>query len=259
MNRAPKDDIIVDIETVGPEWEELDEVTRTYLAERSLRALQREGLDTEAASLLAQPRAAERLALELGLARVIAIGICNVRTGDAAVILEQHGDAVARELDRPRIYVAPEELLLRRWWDWATKYGRIITFNGRGYDGPVLHVRSAQLGVPCSRDLVPYRYDMGQHCDLAEALNFMGSVRGGYSVDYWCRRFGIESPKAAGVDGGDIAELYRAGRMMEIGQYVARDVRAQRELYLKLQRSYLHLFKGGPDLLVEEPLMRVQA
>lgn len=258
-NEMAKDDLVVDVETVAPEWDELDEPTRGYLAERSLRQLQRDGLDAEAAGLLAKPRAAERLALEHGLARVAAIGICNVRTGDVAVILEQRGDAKPAELDRPRIYTGTEDVVLRRWWDWAPKYGRIVGFNVRGYDGPVLHIRSAQLGVGCTRELVPYRYSFEHVCDLAEALNFMGGVRTGYTLDWWCRRFDIESPKAEGVDGSEVAGLYRAGRMMDIARYLARDLRATRELYLRLRSSYLHLFRDGPPLTpAQEPLLRVE-
>ena len=43
-------------------------------------------------------------------------------------------------------------------------------------------------------------------------------------------------------------KLYRAGRLPDIGEYVAGDVTATRELYLRLRASFAFLFKGGPAL-----------
>jgi 3'-5' exonuclease len=75
------------------------------------------------------------------------------------------------------------------------KRTRLVTFNGRGYDGPVLMTRSAQLGIAPSRNLVPYRYDLSDHCDLFDVLGYQGASRDRFSLDYWCRRFDVESPK----------------------------------------------------------------
>ena len=120
-----------------------------------------------------------------------------------------------------------------------------MTFDGRGYDGPILTIRSAQLGVKPTRDLVPYRYDIGEHCDLADVLTFQGSYNERYSLDYWCRRFDIESPKGS-IDGSQVARAYREGRIEDIGEYCLRDVRATAQLYSKLEGTVLPLFKGGP-------------
>jgi hypothetical protein len=96
-----------------------------------------------------------------------------------------------------------------------------VTFNGRGYDGPVLMIRSAQLGLRPSRQLVGYRYDLSDHCDLSEVFSFHGSTRENFKLDYWCRRFDVESPKG-GLDGSQVGRAYRDGRIEDIG---TRDVR----------------------------------
>jgi predicted PolB exonuclease-like 3'-5' exonuclease len=105
-------------------------------------------------------------------------------------------------------------------------------------------IRSAQLGVRPSRQLVGYRYDLSDHCDLAEVLTFQGTVRENYKLDYWCRRFDIESPKG-GIDGSQVSRFYRDGRIEDIGEYCLRDVRATAALYRKLRATILPLFKGG--------------
>jgi hypothetical protein len=148
----------------------------------------------------------------------------QILTGDEPTLLEQFWQIVTRGRQRPRL----------------------VSFNGRGYDGPFLMIRSAQLGVPCRRDLVPYRYDIREHCDLSDVLGFFGSRRESYSLDYWCRRFDVESPKGS-IDGSQVARAYRDGRIDEIGEYCLRDVRATAELYGKLASTILPLFKGGPE------------
>ena len=48
-------------------------------------------------------------------------------------------------------------VLLREFWKLVREAGTIVTFNGRGFDGPYLMIRSAILGVEPSRNFVPYR------------------------------------------------------------------------------------------------------
>ena len=94
--------------------------------------------------------------------------------------------------------------------------------------------------------MLPYRYDQSSHCELMEVFNFQGAVRGNYSLDYWCRRFDIESPKGS-IDGSQVARTYREGRIEEIGEYCLRDVRATAELYRRVEPTLLPLFQGGPQ------------
>jgi predicted PolB exonuclease-like 3'-5' exonuclease len=231
-------DLVIDIETVGESWDALDGASREYLTKRAEAKLLRE--NTEDGDAVAE--ASGRTALELGLARIVAIGMWNVDTGKGRALVINEYDISDGAVESFRT----EDDMLREFWALvgARFRGRIITFNGRSYDGPVLTIRSAQRGITATRDLVGYRYDLAQHCDLADVLRWQGALWGGYNLDYWCRRFGIESPKQ-GVDGGDVGELFAAGRIAEIAEYVLRDVKATAELYAAL-KPMLHLFKGGP-------------
>ena len=104
-------------------------------------------------------------------------------------------------------------------------------------------LRSAMLGVAPSRNLAGYRYAVNPHCDLAEVLTFQGAVRRMFSLDYWCRRFGITSPKEEGLDGSRVQEVYEAGGLDQIVEYCVRDVQATAELYRQLEDTLIPLFE----------------
>lgn len=241
-------DVVVDIECVGPVWSELDEPLRKYLGKRAADQMRRDGAEF-ADEEEAEGKAADRLGLELGLARPIAIGIYVVEKRRSLILLEDTGTESVSVRDGTTVERGSETFLLERFWQTVSdkRVGRIVTFNGRGYDGPVLMTRSAQLGVTVRRNLVPYRYDMAQHCDLADALSQQGAARGFYTLDYWCRVFGVRSPKESGVDGSKVETLYREGRMHDIATYLDDDIRQTGELFVKLAGcGFLEQFKGGP-------------
>jgi len=227
--------IVFDIEVAGFAWEEVDESTRGYLLARARDEESREAVP-------------ERTGLVPGLGKVVAIAMWNVEAERGLLLLEGDSEP-ARAWDRvpdSDILRGTEEELLEAFWDVIRrKHPRLVSFNGRQYDGPMLMVRSAQLGVKPSENLVGYRYDISTHCDLMDIFGFMGAVRDRYSLDFWCRRLDIESPKG-GIDGSQVARAYRQGRLDEIGEYCLRDVRATSALYQAVEPTLLPLFRGGP-------------
>jgi hypothetical protein len=76
---------------------------------------------------------------------------------------------------------------------------------------------------------------------LLDQLTFYGASKRRFSLDIWCRTFGIQSPKADGITGYDIKTLFTSERYVEIARYCAGDLRATRELlfvwekYIKFQ------------------------
>lgn len=229
--------VVFDIEVAGFPWEEVDEITRGYLLEREKDATRREAVP-------------ERTALMPGLGKIITIGLWIVEQERGLVLLEgpEAEEQTWEKVPHSKIYRGDETALLKKFWGIVgfQPYPRLVTYNGRGYDGPMLMVRSAQLGVTPTRNLVPYRYDIGDHCDLQDVLCFQGATRDRYSLDYWCRRFDVESPKGS-IDGSQVGRAYREGRIEDIGEYCLRDVRATGQLYERLEPTLLPLFKGGPS------------
>jgi len=130
-----------------------------------------------------------------------------------------------------------ESELLAQFWELAAKYNKICTFNGRGFDVPFLYLRSAVLDVPVTRkDWLGYRFQTEPHCDLADQFTFYnvggwGGAARRFNLDFYCKAFGIVSPKAEGVTGMDINDLMSEGRFKEIADYCVRDVVATTRLY----------------------------
>lgn len=216
--------IVIDIETVGPsDWPAVDDSTREYLVDRWEK-------NDRIVTPTEPDECAARCALEPGMARIVAVGVWSVDKDRGVALVEGRDGG--------------EGDILCDFWSKLPKGCRIITFNGRTFDAPMLMIRCAQLGIPSPIDLVGHRYDISQRCDLLDALTFMGASRATYSLDYWCRRFGVESPKD-GVNGAMVAPLHAAGEYQAIADYVLGDVRATAELFRRL-RPMLGVFKGGP-------------
>jgi len=229
--RKAGETIAFDIEVAGFAWDEVDEATRGYLLERERDPAER-------------ARVPDRTALYPGCGRIVAIGLWSLDRDEGAVFVQGKGKGDLEPWERvpgARIFRASEERILERFWERVRDFGRVVSFNGRGYDGPILMIRSAMLGLAPSRNLVGYRYDPSSHCDLMDLLTFFGAWRGAYSLEYWCRRFGIESPKGM-LDGSQVARAFREGRIEDIAEYCLRDARATAELYRKLENTLLPLF-----------------
>jgi predicted PolB exonuclease-like 3'-5' exonuclease len=127
--------------------------------------------------------------------------------------------------------------LLNQFWSVARHYDKVVTFNGRQFDIPFLYLRSAQLDVPITKkNWLGYRFATEPHCDLAEQLTFYNvSGRSGaarrFNLDFYCRVFGIDSPKSHGVTGMDMNQLMEEERYEEIAEYCLRDVFATVKLF----------------------------
>lgn len=229
--------IAYDIEVAGLEWEEIDKETRGYLQLRANDA-------AEAGRPWHSPEELkDKTGLILGLGKIVAIGMWKLQEDQGAILIEGSGGwGTFERFPNSKAFRGTETELLREFWKIAKTADRLISFNGRSYDGPWLSMRSAMLGVEPSQMLMGYRYSFQPHCDLVDVLSFQGSYRENYSLEYWCRRFGIESPKGK-LDGSQVAGAYRAGRVEDIGEYCLRDTRATAELYRRLSTTLLPLFQ----------------
>ncbi len=234
--------IVFDIETVGAGWDALDAPTRDYLVTRQSRKLVRDSGSAGSAEAIAK----EALGLSPGTGRVICIALVNLESDQGAVLYEGEGDAAGGWLDtaagQTRVYRGDEAGILREFWQLLERYGRVVTYNGRAFDLPFAYIRSALHGIRPSRQLLANRYSMADHCDLAEVLTFFGAAQERFSLDYWCRRFDITSPKEGGLDGSHVAEFYAQGRIDEIAEYCLRDSRATGHLYRKLEKTLIDLY-----------------
>jgi 3'-5' exonuclease len=225
--------LVFDIETAALPISQFDEAQQEYLFRD--------------ASKLPDPvaRHARKGELELQLnlypftARVVCIAMLNADTQRGQVLFTAE-DFDEQEDESAAVQFVPcvdEGELLTAFWDVAKHYESIVTFNGRGFDVPFIYLRSALLNVPISRkDWLGYRFQTEPHCDLAEQFTFYSvSGRDGaakrFNLDFYCKAFSIESPKAHGVTGMDVNHLLAAGQFKAIAEYCLRDVHATVSLY----------------------------
>lgn len=118
---------------------------------------------------------------------------------------------------------------------------RLVSYNGRGFDLPVLKYRAMAHGIQA-----PWLYDAGDkwnsyqsrysadwHCDLLEVLSDFGASSRG-KLNEICAVLGF--PGKFGVDGADVAPMFDAGRVSEIRDYCETDVLNTYLVYLRLMQ-----------------------
>lgn len=121
---------------------------------------------------------------------------------------------------------------------------RLVTYNGRGFDLPVLRFRAMKHGIRA-----PFLYALGDkwnnylqrfsdwHVDLMAALTDYGAgVRP--RLHEACAALGI--PSKTSLSGDQVESVYRAGGLKQIREYCEHDVLATYLLYLKYR-----LFTGA--------------
>ena len=116
---------------------------------------------------------------------------------------------------------ADEGAFLRQTW---RRVGRrtLVSFHGRGFDLPVLELRSLKLGVPAGR-----WFDGGrgpgsrEHLDLLDLLT-NGRAAPGAPLDLYAKLIGL--PGKEGVAGRDVHDLYARGALDRIAAYCMTDV-----------------------------------
>lgn len=137
-------------------------------------------------------------------------------------------DVVA--LDEPEC--RPHVLARQFWHGWkAYVCPTFVTFNGRGFDLPVMEIAAYRYGVDIKKWLAPggklheqprYRYNAGGHIDLLEILTNFGAARfhGGLNLAATI----LGKPGKMDVHGSQVQSLWEAGKIEDINAYCRCDV-----------------------------------
>jgi len=225
--------LVFDIETSALPLENFDAAQQEYLLREA------EKIADPAAKQAKREEITRFMSLWPFTSQVVCIAMLNAETGRGQSIFLAEDFEEAADDSAPVKFVpcADETELLAAFWDVAKHYDHVVTFNGRGFDVPFIYLRSAVLNVPITKkNWLGYRYAVEPHCDLAEQFTFysvggQGGAARRFNLDFYCKAFGIESPKSAGVTGNDVSALMAEGKFREIAEYCLRDVRATVELY----------------------------
>jgi 3'-5' exonuclease len=112
----------------------------------------------------------------------------------------------------------------------------LVTFNGRGFDLPVIATRCLRYGVVLryyyrGRD-VRYRFSPEGHLDLMDYVADFGAARAS-KLDVIAKLSGM--PGKLGLDGKDVGPLVHAGRLEEVRNYCLCDVVQTAAVFLRVQ------------------------
>ncbi len=212
--------IVFDIETVGEDFDGLDQTSKDML----LRWAKDEAAEQEVK---------EGLGFSPLTGQICAIGVLDVDTELGAVYYEAPGQTnEEKEIDGVKLKQMTEKEMLEKFWDIAARCQESISFNGRAFDVPFMMVRSALHKIRPAINLMPPRFNSNaNHIDLLDQLSFYGTVRKKGNLHMWCRAFGIKSPKADGISGDDVGKLFQDKEYQKIAEYNVGDLKATRELY----------------------------
>lgn len=220
--------VVLDIETIAAE---IDEADRPLIA----AAAAKRGQDVYSFGALCP-----------ALARVVAVGMVNPQTGQARAFWD--GQALRpdyyRRGDDNVLYSNPpddnwteadcngERSLLIEVHQVLAHYSTLVTFNGRGFDLPVLIHRAKLHGITPAPIVLACAFqkpwESRPHIDMLSELT-IGGAAGRYSLAVYCAAFGIPSPKAEG-DGAGVRGLVECGDSDRLCRYVLGDVTATAEL-----------------------------
>jgi 3'-5' exonuclease len=113
-----------------------------------------------------------------------------------------------------------------------------VTWNGRGYDLPVLRQRAFIKGVPTPRwfkagnryESYGHRYSEQWHCDLMDQLSDYGACAK-TGMDLMAKATGL--PGKINGSGAEVEEMFQAGEIERIASYCECDVLNLYGLYLR--------------------------
>ena len=113
---------------------------------------------------------------------------------------------------------SPREIVAEFWAEVEREPRRLVTFNGAGFDLPLLELAAFRYGVAVpghfSRRTMP---DGAAHLDLMEWLSNRGAIRFHGGLNLLSKLLG--KPGKMDVHGDKVHGLHRAGRFQEINDY----------------------------------------
>ena len=190
--------------------------------------------DKDVAEIAFQRRrtAANHDFLQLHQHRVIAIA-CALREGDGVRVWS---------LGAPE---DSEAELIRRFFDGVEKYTpQLVSWNGGGFDLPVLHYRSLVHGISAPRywdqgeDERDFKWNNyisryhARHLDLMDLLALY-QPRNNVPLDEMAKLIGF--PGKLGMDGSQVWGAFQDGKLREIRSYCETDAANTYLLYLRFQ------------------------
>jgi hypothetical protein len=129
--------------------------------------------------------------------------------------------------------------VVRTFWERLEAFeGTLVSFNGRGFDLPVLELAGLRHGCAAPHyfgDRNGLRSRYGRHDDLCDYLTNFGATRLRGGFDLVSKLVGL--PGKLEVSGADVQDLWEAARWEEIHRYCAQDVIQTYFLFLRIEQQ----------------------
>ena len=133
-------------------------------------------------------------------------------------------------LDEP--HYRPHQIVKAFWQGWK-HYSKpvLVTFNGRGYDIPVMELAAYRYGMSLPEwfnvgakayEQSRSRYNISSHLDLCDLYSNFGAVRMSGGLNLLANLLG--KPGKSGIDGSQVQDYFDTGRIQEIVDYCRCDV-----------------------------------
>jgi predicted PolB exonuclease-like 3'-5' exonuclease len=172
-----------------------------------------EGLDPEEAIRRAQEEARARSSDGSDFLPVTfqyPVAVCVIRVGT------DFGLQALACLDAPLF--RPAEIVRKFWQGVALYRARLVTFNGRGFDLPLLELAAFRYGLSAREHFYNSRNRFnGNHLDLFDWLSNYGACRLAGGLDLLAKMLG--KPGKMDIAGDQVYALYRAGKHQAINDY----------------------------------------
>jgi predicted PolB exonuclease-like 3'-5' exonuclease len=163
---------------------------------------------------------------------VVAIGVLVAK-------LSKTSEGVSVYVEKTGCITGPEDQIIHRFWTFFDRHEPLlVTWNGRGYDVPVLLQRALIRGVPTPKwfqagrryESYSYRYSANWHCDLMDQFSGYGACTR-TPMDLFARAMGL--PGKLGGNGADVEAMFEAGEIENIAAYCECDVLNLYGIYLR--------------------------
>jgi hypothetical protein len=218
-----------DLEVVAFNFENYDEDTQKYLTKYAKT-------DEEKQTVI------ENLVFNPFTSQIVAIGMLDVVNEKGCVLINSEED-IKIDSEKENInYICKNETgIIETFWKTVKDkgYNLYVTFNGREFDCPFIMLRSFILGIKPSENLMrgsDFTFK-DYHIDLMKELTFNRhsptGARRKFSLDFYCKQLGIESPKVNGVQGDKVKEIYESKQYKILADYCMGDVIATTKLFNK--------------------------
>ncbi|MCV3432663.1 3'-5' exonuclease [Campylobacter lari] len=158
-----------------------------------------------------------------------------------------------------------EKQMLEEFFNFIDKHQpRLVSFNGKSYDMPLLVIRALKYNINASAYLdasdkwnnYKSKFVENKHCDLLESLGSFGQK--GLRLDTLCAMAGL--PGKYDVHGNEVLDLFYQNKLEKIHEYCESDVLNTYMLFLKYEfikgnltrEDYLNILENFKEELVQK-------